>query len=458
VVAIRSVLWIGSGDHFEAGVVADAPSLDVVWERDVQRASKLVPQSFHVVVLDALSACEARESLAALALPPSVPALVRLEDFDDVDASALRGAGAADVVHRDPRGAVSAPDFVSRLDRLVNAARSERRSEAANPRRPFRRETRPPAGLVGDGPAMQEVFSLLEVASRARATVLVTGETGTGKELVARAIHDASPRRRGPFVAVNCAAFPDTLLESELFGHMRGAFTGADRDKAGLFEAASGGTLFLDEVGETSPSFQAKLLRVLQEREVRRIGGSSARPVDARVVTATNRDLSREAQRGAFREDLYYRLAVFPIRLPPLRERARDVLPLARHFIARHSRLDGRPEARLSEEAARLLQAYDWPGNVRELENEMERAVALAEAGQPITPELLSKRIRGILEPIEATALEAGETLRTQVGRIEAWLIRRALASHSGRRAETARRLGITREGLYKKMKRLGIE
>jgi Nif-specific regulatory protein len=232
-------------------------------------------------------------------------------------------------------------------------------------------------------------------------------------------------------VAVNCAAFPDTLLESELFGHVRGAFTGADRDKRGLFEAATGGTLFLDEVSETSGPFQAKLLRVLQEREVRPVGGTRTRAVNARVVAASNRDLRHEAQRGTFREDLFYRLAVFPIQLPPLRKRPRDVIPLAEHFLAIHGLREGKPGACLSPEAKRLLQAYRWPGNVRELENETQRALA---------------------------SLQPGDTLRETVGRVEAWIIRRALERNGGRRAETARRLGITREGLYKKMKRHGIE
>jgi len=295
------------------------------------------------------------------------------------------------------------------------------------------------------------------VASGSRATVLLSGETGTGKELIAQAIHRESGRRKESFVAVNCAAFPDTLLESELFGHVRGAFTGAERDKRGLFEAASGGTLFLDEVGETSGPFQAKLLRVLQEREVRPVGGTRTRSVDARVVAASNRDLRREAERDAFRQDLFYRLAVFPIHLPPLRKRLRDVVPLAEHFLALHGLREGKPNAGLSPEATRLLQAYRWPGNVRELENEIQRALALAEPGGTLAPADFSERVAGVLEPIEAN-LQPGDTLRETVGRVEAWIIRRALERNSGRRAETARRLGITREGLYKKMKRYGIE
>jgi transcriptional regulator with PAS, ATPase and Fis domain len=313
--------------------------------------------------------------------------------------------------------------------------------------------------VVGDSPEMAKVFALVAVAARSHATVLVSGETGTGKELVARAVHRESPRRSGPFLAVNCASFPDTLLESELFGHVRGAFTGAERDREGVLESAHGGTLFLDEVAETSGLFQAKLLRALQEREVRPVGGTRPRPVDVRVIAATNRDLLREARAGRFREDLYYRLAVFTIHLPPLRERPRDVIPLARHFLRLHGAREGKPGAALAPEAERLLLAHRWPGNVRELENEVQRALALAESGQPLGPEHFSERlalVSGLTEPVDSR-IEPGDTLRDTLGRIEAFLIRRALDAHGGRRTTTAQALGLTREGLYKKMRRYGI-
>jgi Nif-specific regulatory protein len=303
---------------------------------------------------------------------------------------------------------------------------------------------------------MRELFALVECASRSSATVLISGETGTGKELVAQAIHFSSPRRHRRFLAINCAAFPDTLLESELFGHVRGSFTGADRDQKGLFEAADRGTVFLDEVSETSGPFQAKLLRVLQEREVRPVGGSKSRPVDVRMIAASNRDLWREALAEGFRKDLYYRLAVFPIWVPPLRERASDLPALAEHFLALHGRREGKPGVQLSPQAVQLLQGYRWPGNVRELENEIQRALALAKPGQRLEPADFSERLFGILEPIEANSFP-DETLRETLGRIEAWLIRRALEANGDRRSETARRLGITREGLYKKMRRYGI-
>jgi transcriptional regulator with PAS, ATPase and Fis domain len=304
---------------------------------------------------------------------------------------------------------------------------------------------------------MRRVMGLVAVCARSRTTVLLSGETGTGKEVVARAIHAASPRREAEFVAVNCAAFPDTLLESELFGYQRGAFTGADRDQPGLFEAAHGGTLFLDEIGETSAPFQAKLLRVLQEREVRRIGGARNQAVDVRVVAASNRDLKREAAEQRFRMDLYYRLAVFPIALPPLRERTGDILALARHFLDQHGPGEGHRQASLTPEAEQLLLAHRWPGNVRELENEILRALAMTEPGEALAPEHFSEHLGELLEPV-ASHITPGDSLHETLGRIEGLLIRKSLAAHDGQRSATARALGITREGLYKKMKRLGIE
>jgi Nif-specific regulatory protein len=304
---------------------------------------------------------------------------------------------------------------------------------------------------------MRAVFALVERAGRSRGTLLLTGETGTGKELIARAVHDAGRRRSGEFVALNCAAFPDTLLESELFGHAKGAFTGASREHEGLFVAAHRGTLFLDEVSETSAAFQAKLLRALQEREVRALGSARSRRVDVRIVAASNRDLSAEVAAGRFREDLYYRLAVFPIRVPPLRERPEDVPALARFFAERHGEAEGAPGASLSERAEDLLAGYDWPGNVRELENEVQRALALVEPGERLLPEHFSDRVRGRGAALELAARD-GETLKASLARVEATLLRRALADHDRCRAATARALGITREGLYKKMKRLGIE
>ncbi len=243
--------------------------------------------------------------------------------------------------------------------------------------------------IVGESPAMKRVFEIVSKVAPSNATVLVLGETGTGKELVAQAIHRNSTRRDGPFVKVNCAALPENLLESELFGHERGAFTGADRQRVGRFELASGGTLFLDEIGTMSAGTQAKVLRVLQEREFERLGGTRTIRADVRILAATNRDLEEAVETGEFREDLYYRLNVVTIRMPPLRERKEDIVPLARHFLQRFA-FDLKKNIRgLSPAAIRVLQRHNWPGNIRELENTIERAVLMAD-GEVLEPEDLT--------------------------------------------------------------------
>jgi Nif-specific regulatory protein len=441
----RSILWVGRPDPLGAEMVADAPELEVAWARSLEEALELPLAAFDAVVLETEQPEATRQVLPKLlALPGRPPVAILLPQAAATHAATLRQAGAEYVGVR--RGAL--PRLPELLATLELAPSLPRREPDRAPRAP---------SIVARSAAMAHALALVERARTSQATVLLTGETGTGKEVLARAVHTGSHRAARAFVAVNCAAFPDALLESELFGHTRGSFTGADRDKKGLFEQANGGVLFLDEVGETSPSLQAKLLRVLQEREVRRVGGAQARRVDVRLIAATNRDLRKEVAKGSFREDLYYRLAVFPIAVPPLRSRREDILPLAEHFLAQHGENEGTPGCRLAPEAARLLATHTWPGNVRELENEMQRCLALVEAGELITPDLLSDRIAGITEPVGAVTRE-GETLREALERVEGWLIRRSLDAHGGRRAATARRLGITREGLYKKMKRLGIE
>jgi transcriptional regulator with PAS, ATPase and Fis domain len=454
---MRSILWVGGAERLRAEAVAEAPLLDVAWARDADDAAALPLAAFDALVVDsddegaAHAALQRLRRAGALGVPPIV---VRLPDPQPETEHALRRAGAAVVAPR-PGSARPGESLVQLLARV-----GPRRAPARPPIAEL--DERPPAPrptLVARSPAMRAVLELASRAMRSHATVLVTGETGTGKELLARAIHDGSTRRTGPFVALNCAAFPETLLESELFGALRGAYTGLDRDKKGLFEAAEGGTLFLDEVGETSPALQAKLLRALQEREVRPLGAARPRRIDVRLVAATNRALQQEIARGTFREDLYWRLAVFHVAMPPLRERREDVVPLAEHFLRRHGERDGKPGCRLAPEAADLLLLHAWPGNVRELENEMQRALALVEAGQPIQAHHLSERLRGALEPIAAAGVAPGaETLRAQMARLEAWVIRRALAANGNRRAATARALGITREGLYKKLRRLGVQ
>ena len=313
-----------------------------------------------------------------------------------------------------------------------------------------------PDAMVAESARGKELLDLVRRVAPSKATVLVQGESGTGKELVARLLHYWSDRVGQPFVAVNCKAFAEGVLESELFGHEKGAFTGAAAARAGCFERAQGGTLFLDEIGEVSLDFQAKLLRVLQEGEVLRVGGTHARKVDVRVVAATNRVLRDEVQAGRFRDDLFFRLNVIPVQLAPLRERREDVLPLVHHFLARHAAGGGR-RLTLSPEAERAIAEHAWPGNVRELENVMERAVVLAR-GDAITPEdLLLEQTLGPAASSRA-AVDTSGTLQECLDRAAEARIRAALEAAQGQRVEAARALGIERTTLYRMMKRLGME
>ena len=317
-------------------------------------------------------------------------------------------------------------------------------------------KTRAFPDIVGDSPAMQQVFGQLDKVIDTRATVCIDGETGTGKELVASAIHYRSGRRDKMFVAQNCAALPENLLESELFGHKRGAFTSADSDKKGLFEIADGGTLFLDEMGEMPLSLQAKLLRVLQEGTIRAVGATAEKTVDVRIICATNRDLAAEVEKGRFRSDLYYRLMVFPIRLPPLRERREDIPLLAKHFLAKYSAEYRLELPGFSQEAIDALAGYAWPGNIRELENEIQRLVIQAEPGLFVEVTDLSPRLRKIEGTVAKVAPKKG-TLKEMMDQVERWLISEALRDHGGNKTRTAATLGITREGLHKKLDKLGL-
>jgi transcriptional regulator with PAS, ATPase and Fis domain len=293
------------------------------------------------------------------------------------------------------------------------------------------------------------VLDLARRVAKVDATVLLTGESGVGKERVARLIHEESSRAAGPLLAINCAAISETLLESELFGHARGAFTGAVQDRPGLFESAGSGTLFLDEVGELPLAMQAKLLRALQERQVRRVGENRTRPIKARVVAATNRELAQEVKAGRFRKDLYYRLRVVELRVPPLRERREDLLPLARELLADAAARVGRPTPTLTPRAADQLLRYTWPGNVRELENSLERAVALVQ-GRRVDLEDLPEDVR---QALPVPTVDGG--VRT-LEEIERDYILAALERNEGNQTVTARQLGIGAATLYRKLKRYG--
>jgi len=338
--------------------------------------------------------------------------------------------------------------LVSAEDRLVKEnvflkGREEKRRTAA-------------VEIIGKSEAMKRVVTQLDKVVDTRVTVLIEGETGTGKELIAAAVHYRSRRRDKLFVAQNCAALAESLLESELFGHKKGSFTGATDEKKGLFEIADGGTLFLDEITETPMSLQSKLLRALQEGEIRPVGATSPKHVNVRIVAATNRNLEEEVKGGRFREDLYYRLKVFPLRLPPLRERRDDIPLLATHFLARYAEEIGKPAGGFTQQAMELMMGYNWPGNVRELQNEVQRLVIQLEPGAFATPELLSPRIRQVEGLVTRAGVTKG-TLKEMMDAVEKYFLIESLREHHNNKTNSAKSLGITREGLHKKLRQYGI-
>jgi DNA-binding NtrC family response regulator len=309
------------------------------------------------------------------------------------------------------------------------------------------------SNILGKSPAMQHIFELIEQIAPTRSNVLITGASGTGKELVARAIHFNSPRRAAPFIPINCSAIPEQLLESELFGHVRGAFTGAERDKKGIFEEAGGGTVFLDEIGDMDEGLQVKLLRVLQEREVRRVGSNETVPVNFRVIAATHRDLETEMANGRFREDLFYRLGVITVSLPPLAGRREDIPLLAEHFLKKHALHNQRQVTLIEPEVMRILLEYDWPGNVRQLENVIERGVVLCR-GDRLAADCLPARLTGAVA--DQTGL--GETADLPLAELERRQILATLERHDWHRVKVAEILGIDRRTLYRKIKEYGFE
>jgi DNA-binding NtrC family response regulator len=316
------------------------------------------------------------------------------------------------------------------------------------------------SNIIGSSPAMQRVFSRITKIIKTDSTVLILGESGTGKELIAKAIHSNGPRRDKPFIAVHCGAIPENLLESELFGHTKGSFTGAIRDKMGKFEAANHGTIFLDEIATLPMHLQIKLLRVLQEQEVERIGSNRPIKLDVRVISATNVNLEEEVKKGTFRDDLFYRLNVIPVTLPPLRERVEDILPLVRHFLAKYCKGMDRAAMTVAKEALMALEVYQWPGNVRELENAVERTVALTEGDQITLYDLPSNITRAFNEQGEFSArvTSRGVDLVKTITEIEKKMITDALALSDGVKARAAALLNVNRTTLVEKMRRLGME
>jgi two-component system nitrogen regulation response regulator NtrX len=350
-------------------------------------------------------------------------------------------------------------DFIEKplsLEKTVHVVRNAlRQRDLENENRVLRARVDRQQTMVGDSPAMQQLRQQVEMAAPTNGRVLILGENGTGKELVARTIHQSSRRKNGPFVEVNCAAIPEELIESELFGHVRGAFTGAVSDKPGRFEQAHGGTIFLDEIADMSLKTQAKVLRVLQEQVMERVGGTQRIRVDVRVLAATNKDLPAEIRTGRFREDLYFRLNVIPIFVPPLRNRPQDIPLLAEHFMALLSAEYGRRPKRLAPEAAARLQQYGWPGNVRELRNVVERVIIMG-AGDTITAQDLAFLGRDGM-PAAAPVADPAVPLAAARDQFEKDYILQTLAAQQGNMSRTAEVLGVERSNLYKKLRAFGI-
>lgn len=434
----------------------------------------------HVVLLDlGLPDMEGLTALEAVnGLAPDVPVIVLTASTDAETAVRCLHGGAADFVGKP----FSQPRLIASTSSALQRARLQRDLAAGASRAT---PSDPAEAILGNSPAIQRAKDLITRAASARVDALISGESGTGKELAARAIHDGSERASGPFIAINCGAIPDGLIESELFGHAKGAFSGAASERIGAFEAADGGTLFLDEVGELPADAQVRLLRALQERCIRRIGETKERSLDVRIVAATHRDLESDVAEGRFREDLFYRLAVFPVELPALRERQGDTLLLAHHLLGIHARRHDRPARQLTPDAAAVLEAWNWPGNVRELSNVMERAILLEES-ETVRPAALPAKLTAHHDPDlqrrsdEATdAAERAKTVEVpapsptppashpeaptgddQDDEIRSFadeeraILERALRLTSGDVSEAARRLGIGRATLYRKIQR----
>ena len=349
---------------------------------------------------------------------------------------------------------VTKPVNLDELELVIQRALNSRRIEVENVNLHEQIDRRYGLeNIIGESPAMRQLFETVQQVAPSRATVLITGETGTGKELIAKAIHNLSPRKNGAFIPVHAAALPSTLLESELFGHEKGAFTGAVERRIGRFELADGGTLFLDEVSELEPSIQVKLLRVLEERAFERVGGAKTLQVDVRLVAATNKDLKKLVSEGKFRDDLFYRLSVVTIDLPPLRERRDDIPLLVKAFLDEFGRENSKQVRELTPEALNVLLAYDWPGNVRELRNAIEQMVVLARA-ERLTVRDMPAAIRGSADLTKINVVRAGMT----VEEAERQLIVQALKETNGNRTKAAQKIGISRRTLHRKLKEFGLE
>ncbi len=424
----------------------------VTWRTDPEEAfALLLNEEFDCVLTDlnmkGLTGLELTSRIVANR--PDVPVVV-LTAFGSFEAAvAAMRAGAYDFVTKPVELDALAMSLHRAIERRYLKAEVSRLRQVVAQTQRFDE-------IIGASRAMQRVYTLIDQVAPTDATVLITGESGTGKEMAARALHRRSKRADGPFVAINCAAMPAALLESELFGHVKGAFTDARANKTGLFAQANGGTLFLDEIGELSLTLQPKLLRVLQERTIRPLGGQHELPIDVRLLAASNRDFEAMVEEKTFREDLYYRINVVALPLPPLRTRAADVLLLAQHFVTHYAALFAKPVAAISPAAAERLVHYSWPGNVRELQNCIERAVAVANFGA-LGVEDLPEKIRQY-EPGPLPMHQQGHQALVTVEEVERRHILHVLDILSGNRTEAAKALGLDRKTLYRKLLRYGME
>ena len=442
--ALREAIAERLGDH--GFIVEQAASGEAAVER-------LAAFAFDILITDLrLPGIDGRKVLDAA-----------IERYPDLIAIVITGFGTVkDAVEAIKQGAA---DFITKpfqFDALLHVLRSameQRRLKSENAYLRSQLEERYRFdGIIGRSEPMRELFQLLETIAATSSTVLITGETGTGKELAARALHHNSPRRNNRFVALNCSAIPETLLEAELFGHVRGAFTGAIGNRQGRLEQAHKGTLFLDEVGAMSPALQAKLLRVLQEREFERVGDSHTVKIDVRVIAATHSDLMKMVAEGTFREDLFYRLNVIPVQLPPLRDRREDIPLLVQHFLDRLSLESGRGPVTVSQDAMRRLMAYPWPGNVRQLENAVERALAFSKGRAQLDVADLAPELQNQPAATESSQVwfpEEGIDFDRYVEAVELSLIRRSLERTRGNKRQAARLLNLKRTTLIEKLKRL---
>jgi DNA-binding NtrC family response regulator len=446
--ACKSRVLIVDDDEVLRGMLAellggDGYSVDAV-ESGEEGLRALHQRVYELVLLD--MHLPGMDGLAVLAASPATQT--------DAQFVVMTAFGAVDTAVEAMR--LGAYDYILKPLRteelLLTVKRALRETELRREIAQLRNQTRTGARsrIVGHSAPMERLFELIERVAPMRATVLVTGETGTGKELVARAIHDLSGRARHAFVPINCSALPETLLESELFGHVKGSFTGAIASKRGLIEEANGGTLFLDEISTISPAIQVTLLRVLEERKVQRVGATQSVPIDFRLIVATNVNLPKEVESGRFREDLYYRLAIFPIEVPPLRQRAFDVPLLAHHFIRKFAEENDVPAPALSPATIERMMRYDWPGNVRELENFIERAVILHAGTRELRFDISGARPSGERELLEQARREAWD-----LDRLELEYILAILEQTEGHQGRAAAVLGIDRRTLYRKLKQI---